>query len=438
MGRNRRQLGPEWVRPYWLERQIDRDARTWTMVGNLASPYAAMVDPRGLVTPWPGGWSLDWWVGADDRWHLPSRESSGRVRQQVLDGTPVVETAMRVPGGEIAHRTYSIHGDDELVIVEVENQSRVPVALAVAVRPYNAEGMAVIKRIALPDDTTVTVNGRTALLLPKRPARAAMSTFDVGDSATTVLAGDAPAELPTEIRDNARRAQAAFVFPLTHSTALRFALPMAASRRASAYPKVLPTAAQVANGWNIQLQRGMRLVVPDERLQQAVDASRSTLLLLHDGMLAAVDQSAATDKTPPTVERLDWLLDAATSTWTWPEPVAEHGRLAAELLALVRNMLVRESTDGPPSLALCSVVPDRWIGQGIEVHDAPTPYGHLSYAVRWHGARPAVLWELSPHADVRDPVRLTAPGLDPAWSTTESRGDALLAPVRPEVGQSFT
>ena len=49
--------------------------RNWTMVGNLTSPWEAIVDPRGLVTPWNDGWSLDWWVGADDRWHVPSREA---------------------------------------------------------------------------------------------------------------------------------------------------------------------------------------------------------------------------------------------------------------------------------------------------------------------------------------------------------------------------
>jgi hypothetical protein len=442
MGRNRSQLGPDWVRPHWLEQQIDRADRTWTMVGNLTSPHAGIVDPRGLVTTWPDGWSLDWWVGAEDRWHLPSRETSGRVHQQLLDGAPVVETAMRVPGGQIIHRTYAIHGDDELVIVEVENESRVPVALAVAVRPYNALGPAVIKRIGMQGDTAVAVNGRTALLLPKRPAHAAMSSADRGDSAATVLSGVAPPELPAGVRDRTGMAQAAFVFPLTHSTSLRFALPMVAARRragwAPTYPTVLPTAAQVANGWNIQLARGMRLVLPDERLQQAVDACRSNLLLLHDGLLEAVDQVAADDDRPPTLERLEWLLDAATPTWTWPEPIRHHGRMASELLALVRNMLVRESTGGEPSLALCSVVPDRWVGQGIEVHDAPTSHGRLSYAIRWHGARPAILWELEPHGDRRGPVSLAAPGLDPSWRTVEPRGDALLAPVRPEVGRSFT
>ena len=36
----------------------------------------------------------------------------------------------------------------------------------------------------------------------------------------------------------------------------------------------------------------------------------------------------------------------------------------------------------------------QWLGQAIEVHRAPTHAGELSFAVRWHGARPALLWEL--------------------------------------------
>jgi hypothetical protein len=91
----------------------------------------------------------------------------------------------------------------------------------------------------------------------------------------------------------------------------------------------------------------------------------------------------------------------------------------------VRNVLVREVEGG---LALVSMLPDEWVGQPLEVHDAPTHHGRLSFAVRWHGERPAVLWELEPHAGVGQ-VTLTAPGLDAAWSSTELRGEALLSPV---------
>jgi hypothetical protein len=134
------------------------------------------------------------------------------------------------------------------------------------------------------------------------------------------------------------------------------------------------------------------------------------------------------------LDRLRWLVDAATDTFTWPEAIhpqlgggcmgdGHHGWAAADFLSFVRNLLVRET--GPAQLALCSALPDEWRGQNFEVHDAPTHAGKVGFAVRWHGERPALLWEVEPHDGV-GPVRLTAPGLDPAWSTTEPRGEALL------------
>ena len=113
-----------------------------------------------------------------------------------------------------------------------------------------------------------------------------------------------------------------------------------------------------------------------------------------------------------------------------------HGWASAELLMFVRDLLVREV---PPAevpgdggdqdvLALSTLVPEGWYGQGWEVHDAPTAFGRISYAVRWHGDRVALLWEVEPHPG-QGPVRLVSPGLDPTWSTTDLRGEALLGPV---------
>jgi hypothetical protein len=126
------------------------------------------------------------------------------------------------------------------------------------------------------------------------------------------------------------------------------------------------------------------------------------------------------------------LLRRASSTWTWPDPerwVGDDGLVAARLLTALGRLLV---SDGPEGLALTTWMPPAWWGLGWEVHDAPTRWGRLSYAVRWHSGRPALLWELSEPLEgvVGDPV-LTAPGLDPSWSTTERRGEALLATVAP-------
>ena len=136
------------------------------------------------------------------------------------------------------------------------------------------------------------------------------------------------------------------------------------------------------------------------------------------------------------LDRLRWLQTAATSTYTWPEAIhpqlgggcmgdGHHGWAAADFLSLVRNLLVREVEGG---LAMLTLLPDQWVGQSIDVHEAPTHLGHLSFAVRWHGERPALLWELQPHPGV-ERVTFTAPGLDANWSTGDLRGEVLLSQV---------
>jgi hypothetical protein len=62
-----------------------------------------------------------------------------------------------------------------------------------------------------------------------------------------------------------------------------------------------------------------------------------------------------------------------------------------------------------------------WLGQHLAAHDIPLRRGRCSFAVRWHGARPALLW------DVPEGVRLRAPVLDPDWESREPVGETLLA-----------
>jgi hypothetical protein len=89
------------------------------------------------------------------------------------------------------------------------------------------------------------------------------------------------------------------------------------------------------------------------------------------------------------------------------------------LLAALRAVLVQDR-DG--SVALLDDWPPEWIGQPIDVRDAPTRRGPVSCSVRWHGDRPALLWE-GP-----EDTTFSAPGLDRAWSSSDARGEALLAP----------
>jgi hypothetical protein len=65
--------------------------------------------------------------------------------------------------------------------------------------------------------------------------------------------------------------------------------------------------------------------------------------------------------------------------------------------------------------------PPAWLGQPIEVHGLPAgPATTVSFAVRWHGERPAVLWEV-----LGEPITLRSPVIAPGWSSRQSSGEAL-------------
>ena len=582
-----------------LPRSLDRARGAhWTLVGTVASDEATPVDQAGLVVG--DGWSLDWWVGADDRWHLPAREVS--VRQQLLDDTPVLETLLRVPGGDAIHRAYGIRSPrpvgDEWVIAEVENATPIPFAVALVIRPFVADAVGTVNEITLEAVEggsgrdiahLVRVDGRPAVVVPRRPARVAAGNAARGDVVDQVVSGDAGGDLMTVSCDQGL-ATLALVFPLTHTSVLRAAVPVGEAGTASlAYPLVMPDATKVASGWEVH-RRGPRISLPDQRLTTAFERARTHIQLAHDGVVVRRDGSDADDLDPgatelilgafdlldrpadagtvmarwleqlidpaPSVdamvlsavarhwrlhrvtELLDWMLPevaaaverldradrkgrlgdpvdrfraaeglddavallgeagqpeaasavtalarrvadgavepvetaadrlmavaraarapepevsevlkaldavfaAGTATSTWPGPVGQPGlssrRIGHDLAAsaavvhVVRSLLVAERPDG---LALVPLHPDSWYGGEIELHDAPTAWGRFSFAVRWHGTRPALLWDLEPHPGV-DEVRLSAPALDPEWSSTERRGEALLAQVRPPDG----
>jgi hypothetical protein len=193
-------------------------------------------------------------------------------------------------------------------------------------------------------------------------------------------------------------------FPLPHRQVLRV-VPGAVDIDV----KALPGWRAVARGWDALLDRAMRAELPADD-QWSVDAARVDLLLA-----------------PPSPDAFvaleDWGFDEeAAAMWEhlgWNDRRAARRRgRGTGVLAETRRALLRE--DGHE----VDVLPGfraAWLGQSLAVHDAPLRSGRLSFAVRWHGARPALLW------DAPSGTRLRAPALDAAWSTDVAVGETLLA-----------
>lgn len=293
-----------WQWPRWLDRQLRPNhpafvppgeagvienvtGRDWRQVGTASSGPLASVDPRGLVVPIGGGWSLDWLVGAEDRWHRPARDAG--VRQRLVDGAPVVETACRVPGGDIVQRVYGVTlGGDlgDALVVEVENLTAVPVALALTVRPVDLQGAGSITTVGLAE-RHVLVDGRPVLVFDRAPARYAAGDAH-RDALATVVAGEAEETPFDTVRDPHGLAHAAFVVPVTHRTSVRVIVLSGADRRVRpAFEGPVPPADAVGRGWAAHAERGASIELPDERLTTLWSHAVRNLLLVAGGGVVA-------------------------------------------------------------------------------------------------------------------------------------------------------
>lgn len=396
-------------------------------VGVVGGGPPSVVDPVGTVVPAGAGWTLEWWIGGDDRWHVPEHEVA--VRQQRTHDVPVVETAMRVPGGDAVQRVYGVAAAGFPIVVEVENRSPAPFVVALVIR--GATRVASGGTAAAPDATSgvhIEVDRAFRLSTARAPSRWARTSGS--PVLLPVSTGRADAGSFPGARDRSGRLEVALLHPVAHRTTLRAAL-TSGRRLVPVDVRSLPDAAAAVAGWRRVLEQGMGVQLPDGALEARIRAARAEMLLRGQERSPAPQVVAALE---------DWGFDAeAAEAWrrlsargqrraaarpehpvpsTWAE-VASIPEGAAFLLA-ARRLLVDEGPDRA-SARLCADWPDAWRGQPVEVSGAPVAGGSVSYAVRWHGTRPALLW------DAPEGVVLRVPGLDPSWSSDVARGDALLA-----------
>lgn len=386
-------------------------------VGVVGGGPPALVDPVGTITPAGAGWTWEWWIGGDDRWHVPANEVA--VRQHRVKDVAVVETVMRVPGGDAVQRVYAVAEPGHPLVVEVENQSPAPFVVAFALRGPSrvvAEGAH-----ALVDNAFVLSTMRA----PSRWARTVAAPVLLPVTAGRAETGPFP---PT--RDRSARLEVAFLHPVAHRTTFRAALTRGKEAPTFTVP-ALPDAVAVARGWSRVIERGMQVQLPDRPLEARIRAARAEVLLRGQAHSPGPLVAAALE---------DWGFDAeAAAVWrrlgardrrraatrTGPTSWADATAIVddAEFLVAVRRLLVDDRPGTGVPVALASDFPDAWRGQSVEVRNAPVSEGVVSYALRWHGARPALLW------DAPDGVAVRVPGLDPEWTSGPARGEALLGPA---------
>ncbi len=315
-------LGRGWVLAYWLEQQIDPESRAfvtgdsrarnlsgrnWTLLGAIGSSRRGVVDPRGLVVAQSGRCSVDWWVRANDRWYFPSRGEA--VTQRLVDQAPVVETTLRIDGGEVIHRAFVTGGADEHVVIEIQNNTDTAVAVALCARPYDHESQVRCDEVSF-DNGTLYVDG-VALISPDRdPGQVLASNQLQGDVAERL---DDPGVSSVSSRCVSGLAHGALVFPLVKDATMRARVEFGEVTQDSAV-----TYKAVASGWAKHVDSGLRLTLPDGRLGELVESNRRSLHLFADNAGVYSDPMSG-----PGLTRAEMFIISAMQTYGFTGVTAE-------------------------------------------------------------------------------------------------------------------
>lgn len=284
----------DWVWPYWVERQfnpsdpsfiprafsfshINLTHRNWTAVGVPDVPFYPIVDPRGLVTPLFDGWSLDFWFIPDTGPILwPSKLASVEQTLSMSDNLAVrtIATCESKPDVAIENvTTLSLIEGEPHCHVQVRFHGTERGAIAVALRPYNPEGVSIVEEIAVLDNRRGwLVNDSNTIIFDREPSRYLLSNYAMGDVSLRLN------EKQTEnnVSCPVSMATAVALFPVhenDHSTC-EISIPIYNELDTKKRPKFERTL-----GWTDAIAPLARLHITDNHVQRLYDLALANLVL---------------------------------------------------------------------------------------------------------------------------------------------------------------
>ena len=311
----------DWIWPFWVERQFDPEDeaflprafsvthvnlthRNWTAVGLPGVDHLPIVDPRGLLTPYWDGWSLDGWIFRKDGTRLiPSKNRSVQQELHLQQGVQV-RTDCEFSGmhltsmaDTVVDRNGRIHARQNWVAVSSE-----PASFILALRPYNPEGVSFVHDIALnQNERGWTVGDHGTVHFSDVVDGHYTSDYKRGDVAAMICGaksdevhcpvGMATAAAVFRLKPNTPR-KIAVTIPLDEQSHRHWLFSSEDSRPHSMSAATEPASIQhdsarddqalsdtVTRVWEHELQGLTRLNVPNDRFNFLHDAALRTLVL---------------------------------------------------------------------------------------------------------------------------------------------------------------
>ena len=433
-----------------MDAQSGTSWQSGTPSGILGQSWRASITRWGDVHLLDGSEPVSWAIAAEDRWHFPEHESS--TRQTRVSGTPVTETRVRVPNGDVVQRVWSASLLDEVsaVLVEFTNDSPLPVAISLSRsdvvtprsyhrldstdRPWPSEDRG-IERPPLVIPLGHRSSMRVALARTGKVAEEDIDAFpdweavvrgwvSITDGASSFEVPDLVDGVPLQDMIRIQRSNVALAPPeVTHGSIDDEITWLAAHRelvRMGLSPVDVPEIVT-------SLERLLRVVRKQRTLRPDIaDALRGgAILLASSDSRAYRDLERASSRTLYKCglaegKDVDFARSLASVRRVPLDDIVHQTAASKDLITAVESGFASWSAHDEVAL-----IPDGFdesrLGVSIEAHHVPAGTGRtVSLAIRWHGERPAVIWEVE-----GPPGLLLRSGVDPHWTSVESKGEAL-------------
>lgn len=430
-----------------------RSGNAWqssTPSGILGLRWRASITQWGDVHFFDGSEPISWAIAAEDRWHFPEQESS--TRQTRVSGTPVTETRVRVPNGDVVQRVWSASLRDEVsaVLVEFTNDSPLPVAISLSrsdvVTPRSYHRLDSTQRPWPSEDRGID---RPPLVIPlghRSSMRVALARTGIVSEIDVDAFPDWEAVVRgwVNITDGASRVE---VPDLIDGVPLEDLVRIQRSNVALASPEVVHGSIDDEIAWLVAhrelvrmglasadvpqivttLERLLRIVRKQRNLRSEIaDALRSgAILLASSDSRAYRDLERAVSRTLhkrglAASKDVDFVRSLGSVRGVALRDNSNERSVANDLISAVEGDLAWWSARDEVMLVTDGFDETR-LGVNIEAHRIPAGSGRtISLAIRWHGERPAVIWEVD-----GPPGLLLRSGVDPHWTSVESKGEAL-------------
>lgn len=189
---------PDKIWPAWVHGQLNPDSpvfslsglpqsfvnqayRNVTVLSTPGTDHYALVDPKGLLTPSAGSWSLDVWVAINGQLISPSGRE--KVHQRFNPANGSVTTAFTYGPLDVKINAFA-SGETVLEQVRIKNRSDAASRFSFfyAIRPYNSDGVAPVKEIVYLSAQAFVVNNQLGVVLGQSPDNVVCLSRREGDA----------------------------------------------------------------------------------------------------------------------------------------------------------------------------------------------------------------------------------------------------------------